>query len=442
MRINVISAGIVAASVVALLGASSSPAFAYGSEGMFGGRPNPDSSMALANPVEVKTDRPERAQSVMEHPRPDYDPAPITLGSFDLYPSLDIGQSFDDNIYATKSGKSSDAISNIRPVISALSNWNRHALSMTSFGDVNFFADNNSEDYRNFVTDLNGRYDIMTETWIAPRAGYQHLIEPRSSPDAVSGSEPTQFDVKTAGFTVHRGLGLLKADVNYDYKRFDFYKTPSALGPISQKDRNRSKHMVGGKIAYSVSENLKPYVKSNYVWLDYDNNPAHKSQGYETLFGSTADFGGITSIDLYAGWLSREFHNFTADSRVLVPTFGGRFDWNVTGKTSLVLEASRSLEETSSTLDNSYTSTGGSVTLTHELLRNVLLEGDFSFARSDYNGTSSRQDDELSAGMGGRYLINRNLYSDLNYTYTRHYSTNDPSEYIRNMATLRLGVRM
>lgn len=36
------------------------PSYVYGPEGLFGGRPQPDSSIILGNPVELKNDRPEQ----------------------------------------------------------------------------------------------------------------------------------------------------------------------------------------------------------------------------------------------------------------------------------------------------------------------------------------------------------------------------------------------
>lgn len=124
------------------------------------------------------------------------------------------------------------------------------------------------------------------------------------------------------------------------------------------------------------------------------------------------------------------------------PKLGGRVDWNVTGLTSVAIEANRTIEEVVLSNFNSYYQTGGSVTVTHELLRNVLLEGNTTYSHSDFNGSEDRDDDLVSVGLGGRYLINRNLYSDLMYSWDSRYSSNDSVEYDRNMVMLRLGVRL
>lgn len=423
-----------------IVGASSS-AWAYGAEGLFGGRAQPDSSVTLGNPLEYKTNRPDRAESVLDHPRPDYDPVPVEFGSFEFFPSLEMGETYDSNIYATRKNEVDDSITNVRPVVSAFSNWGRHALSMTTFGDVNFYGSNSHEDYQNFVADMNGRYDIMAQTWLTGRGGWQKLTETRSSPEAVSGTEPTTFAMAKGGLGFYRGVGKVNLAVDYDYKRFDYNDTPSSTGPISQTGRNRHEHEASTKIGYDWSGNFKPYVKGKYSWIDFDHNRMHQSQGYETVLGATADFGGITSLDLYAGVMARDFNNFTQKKSAFAPNFGGRLEWNVTGLTSLALEMNRSFEVTTLADYSSYIATGGSATLTHELRRNILLEANVGVTRSDFKGFGDRSDDQITTGLGTRYLINRNLYTDLLYNWDARTSNERTAEFTRNMVTLRVGVR-
>ncbi|MDD5587332.1 MAG: outer membrane beta-barrel protein, partial [Alphaproteobacteria bacterium] len=293
-------AGLVA---VALLAGLASPAQAYGPEGMFGGRPRPDDVIVLDNPV-LPEDRPQRAQSVLQHPRPDFDPVPITLGGFEFFPSAEMGAYYDSNIYAQPDDTTSDVIIGLRPAVSAFSNWSRHAVSTTVFGDLNFYTDKEDENYADFVSSVEGRYDIMPQTWVASRFGYQHLAEPRSSPDAVNGINPTTFNAANGGLTAYRGVGKVKAAGNYDLRRYFYNNTPTATGEIDQSFRDRTEQKLGPRVSYELTENLKPFVEGNYNWRTYDNFHAHQSNGYDAVVGATADFGGITSAEAYVGWMS------------------------------------------------------------------------------------------------------------------------------------------
>ena len=110
--------------------------------------------------------------------------------------------------------------------------------------------------------------------------------------------------------------------------------------------------------------------------------------------------------------------------------------------TSLAIEGNRSIEEATDPRYNSYLQTGTSATLTHELLRNVIVEGAANYSRQDFQGTASRQDDLFGAGAGFRWLINRNLYTDVNYNWSRRVSTDPTIGYFDNVITFRVGASM
>lgn len=432
--------GSVLLAVMVLAGAA--PAHAYGPEGLFGGRPMPDNTLALSKPVELRNDRPERSESVLDRPRPDYDAAPIEIGSFELFPTLELGETYDDNIFAANTNERDDAVGTFRPIVTLFSNWGRHALSLTTFGDINYFSEHPDENYNNAVVDVNGRYDIANQIWLAGRAGYQHLSESRGSPNDVGGSEPTTFNVANGGATFYRGVGKLRLNADYDFRQFDYNDTPSTAGDIDNSGRNRDEHVMGAMLKYDAGGNVQPYLRGSYNIRDYDSNPTHDSDGWQSVLGVTIDFGGITSLDLFGGWMVQYYDDFGTKEVISSPKIGGRLDWNVTGKTTVVLEADRSIEETTVTGFNSYYSTGGSLTVTHELLRNVLLEANYGYSRYDFNGLDKRHDNDMTAGLGARYLINRSLYTDLLYSWSNSDSSVDDSDYTRNMVTLRLGVRL
>ncbi|MCL2468773.1 MAG: outer membrane beta-barrel protein [Alphaproteobacteria bacterium] len=419
---------------------------AYGPEGLFGGRPKPDGTIALGNPVDLRQDRPERAQSVLEHPRPDFDPVPLEFGSFELYTTLELGESYDSNIYATRRNTRDDAVGTIRPIVNLFSNWNRHAVSITAFGDSNYFAFHPDENYNNGVIDVSGRYDIANQVWVNTRGGYQRLAESRTSPNSLGVlAEPTRFGMATGGVQGYYGPGKIKLSGGYDYRRFDYNNTPIIGGGTwDQKVRDRNEHVVGGKVAYEASANFKPYISAAYNRRDYDRADAlHDSNGYEGLIGFEADLGGITSVELFAGWMTQHYKDSPySKKRISSPRLGARVDWNVTGLTSVAFEANRTIEETSLLGYNSFYQTGGSATITHELLRNVLLEGNVGYSHFDFNGDGNRKDNGLSSGVGTRYLVNRNLYGDLIYNYERRFSNDQDSRFGRHIAMLRVGIHL
>lgn len=76
---------------------------------------------------------------------------------------------------------------------------------------------------------------------------------------------------------------------------------------------------MGGKLAYEISPNMKPYVRGSYNVRTYDHNPTHDPDGFNTLVGVEADFGGITSVDLFAGWMAQYYDDFSVKKIISSP---------------------------------------------------------------------------------------------------------------------------
>ena len=140
--------------------------------------------------------------------------------------------------------------------------------------------------------------------------------------------------------------------------------------------------------------------------------------------------------------MSQDYYNYSTNKVNSAPDFGGRIDWNVTGTTSLAIEGNRTIEESNDPLYSNYMQTGTSATLTHELLRNVIVEADANYSYDKFKGISSRNDDVFGLGSGFRWMINRHLYSDVNYNWSRRVSSDPTIGYFDNVITFRVGASM
>jgi hypothetical protein len=410
---------------------------AEANQGYFGGRPQLDSSLDMRRSTVEQYD-PIRGQSVAQRPRPDFDPVPIPLSSFYVYPAMSVAGYYDTNIYATQTNIHDDIVWKIDPTLAVVSNWGRHALALTAVGDINRYTHRDEENFQGGAVQAEGRYDITEQTWLGSTLGYQRVTEPRGSPTAPGNADsPAQYDLLTAGGEAFRGVGRLKTKLNYDYSLFDYDPiNVTGVGTVSQNGRNRTQNKVTAEVAYDVSENLKPFVRGNYEWRDYTAVQARSSDGYRLNAGARADFGGITSGEVFAGFLNRDYYNF-GGGQVDAVDFGGRLLWNVTELTSVEGEVSRSIDETTGT-SAGILSTGGSVTVSHELRRNIILEGNAAYTQYDFQ-TSNRSDDNYSVGTGVRYFFNRHFYADTTYDYNKRDSNVAGSDYDRHIFLIRVG---
>lgn len=93
---------------------------------------------------------------------------------------------------------------------------------------------------------------------------------------------------------------------------------------------------------------------AGYNIKTYEKNPTHESDGYEAVVGTVVDLGGITSVDVFAGWMNQNYDKSPTKKKLSSPRLGGRLDWNVTGMTTVIVEANRTIEETTLTGYDSY----------------------------------------------------------------------------------------
>jgi hypothetical protein len=425
-----------------LCAVASAPAFAYGQDGLFGGRPNPDGSVTINAPTQT-LDAPDRAQSVLQHPHLDYDPQPIRLGSFLVSPLIEAGVAYNSNIYSTPKPATSDEIIAVHPEVTAISDWSRHMISVTGSGDFDNFQQHTGQNITDAVFEASGRYDLMNQTWLAGQGGYQARQIPRANLNNSEGTKPVTYNLYSGGVSAYRGVGIIQALVDYTFNRYDYGSTnnAAAAGSLNVSELNRDINIVGGKLSYAKTQDFRPYVSMHYNTRSYASGGTGTSHGYKADVGTEWDLGGITSIDLYTGWINQEYPSFIAASANQALDFGGKLTWNVTGLTTVVLDASRSIEDSDIVGYDSFIASGGSATVTHELRRNVLLEGDAAYTNNNYRGSAPRQDHLAVVGAGTRYLINRFFYTDVNYSMTHRSSTVEGEGFVDHLVMAKLGVR-
>jgi len=407
--------------------------------GVYGQPINLDGSLDIRRSTTEQFD-PIRGQSVADRPRPDFDATPISVGSFEFFPAMNFTGYYDSNTFAQNGHENSDYIWKFNPAFSLLSNWGQNAVGLTGFGDFDVYSSDADQNYTSGALQAEGRYDIAHQTWIAGSVNYQRVTELRGNPSTPGNAlGPSQYNLYSGEANAYRGLGLLKAKVGYGVSYYDYSQLELIGGGFqSQNARDRVQQKVDGEVSYDYTENLKPFVRAGYNWRDYTADNTHSSDGENLDFGAKMDFGGIITAEAYLGYLRQNYFNFNDAIGAL--DFGGDLLWNVTGLTSVEVKASRSIEETEIGTASSYIASGGDVTVTHELRRNVLIDAHAGYTGLDYQAIF-RHDDYYDAGFGGRYFINRNLYTDMTYDLQRRGTDASDQNFTRHILLTRLGVQ-
>jgi hypothetical protein len=377
--------------------------------------------MAAASDIDSNFTR-DRNVSVTQRPREGYQAVGLRMGSFMAYPKLSVGAEFNDNIYATDGGETDDLIWRVAPELNLSSDWSRHALNAYARASILRYQDFDTENSEDVSVGASAQIDLLRNSFISLGADWAQLVEPRTSPNAVSGAvAPTEYETTGARIAISHELNRLRLSGGYDLKTFDYDdgRNPAG-GVITQQYRDRDEHTFTVRADYAVSPAAALFVEVARNERDYRlNRPAvtlvRDSEGYRALVGADFEAGATARGEIAVGYLSQEYDDPTLSD---IDGFGARaqVEWFPTQLTTVTFTGSRSIEESASPGSAGYTSANIGVKVDHELMRNVILTGNVSKGKDDYQGIT-REDDRFNAGLGATYLLNRNAGLTVAYSH-------------------------
>lgn len=400
---------------------------------------------AVTMPRPAPAQEPDRGVSVGQRPRPDFDPLGVRVGGFLLYPHIGLAERYDDNIFSDEDGEQDDFIAVVNPTAELRSDWNNHALNFIASVELGMYASSDDENYEDFAVAADGRVDILRSTFVTAGLSYAGLHEDRGSPDDVNGTEPTEFDALSpvVGFSHQFGRFVLNLDGTLNRLDFDDVATTGAA--INNDDRDRDEWNGTARLGYEIIPAYQAFLEGSYGTRDYDDafddaGFDRDSEGFSVVAGTLLDLGGVTFGELFLGYRSQDYDD-PALSTISGPIFGGEITWNVTQLTTVQGFATRTIEETTRVNASGFFATGLGATIDHQLLRNLLLGGNVSYANSDYEGID-RDDDVIRAGLHGRYLVHRSLYLSARYDYANRDSNVAGAGYDKNVIMVRLDAQL
>lgn len=392
-------------------------------------------SQDVQSPNEV-----ERGDTVMSRKRPDYDPVGVRLGGFFLYPDLSVQESYNSNVFATNSNEKSDFITSVEPTLDLRSNWNNHALNVHADSRVVRYWDYDDENFTDYTLSTDGRLDVLRDFRLFAGAGYQVRHEPRSSPDNQGGTEPTEYSVLGGNVAAEKDFNRLSLrwDGKAEQYRYDNVRNASGA-TLDQSGRDRDQYETGLKAGYEVGPLRQLYVMGTYNTREYDKLTSgfnRDSDGYLAAVGAQYDLTGIVFLDAYVGYRKQDY-----DDRRLNEidgwASGVKVTWNVTRLTTITGTVDRDIEETTLANSAGYFQTRAELRADHELLRNLILTGSVGYQNDSFEGIT-RDDDYYLAGLGAKYLINRNFSLSGGYSFRTRESNVPGSDFDENVVMLRL----
>lgn len=362
----------------------------------------------------------QRGQAVRDRPQPAYDAVELRVGGFTLWPRLQSAAVFDDNVFAAQNDVQAAATLRLTPDVTARSDWGRHQVQGYARLDLDRNLNVSSESATDWRLGGAGRLDVTQGAHLTLGLDLQHGHEARTAvgTDPLT-VRPVAFDGVSARLSGQKTRGRLRLDASAEMQRRDYRDGAYAAGAlVEQDDRDRTTLTLTGRAAYALSPATAVYLQVAGDDRDYrraPDRPDRTSTGRETLAGVDFELGGLMRGDIALGHRRQTFDD---------PRFGdldgfggrGRLTWFPTALTTVSVAAERAVADTGVVGAAGARRTDLSLSLDHELLRNLILSARAAHVDDAYVGRD-RTDRRFSVGLAADYRLNRRqgLTADLNW---------------------------
>jgi len=389
-------------------------------------------------------------QPVSAHPQ-DYKPLGIRAGTFMLHPGVELAAEWTDNVFYSNNDEQSDFIYHLRPYVTAQSTWSRHSLTVRLAADFAFYNDNSFRNYQDYFLNIAGRLDVKTRSSFNYNLDFMRLHEGLNDRAAQQGIDPTIYYMYDAGLGFNHQFNRLSFAVRYAYINLDFDNNIGFDGDIiDNQDRNRHDNIFDVRLGYQLKTEMQVFIGGNWRQVSYQeefdsNGLARSSEGYNLRGGVSMGITEVLNGDFYV-----TYHDMSYDDPTLPDVsgwaLGAGLTWLPTRLTTVRGSITSNVQQTTNEYASGYLGTLYAFRVDHELLRDLQLSAKVSYRNSDYTlvanaPSGARQYDHVwSAGIGANYFINRSMYLNLSYDYSKLTSNLPTDDYTVNTVWLVFGL--
>lgn len=368
-------------------------------------------------PQPTVTQAPNPAQESAAAPLPSeastdaYAAKGIPLGGFRLFPTLEVGANYDDNVYLTQTHTRDDYYFKETPQALLQSQWSRHEFDVYGAAGLYQYATLGEQNHNDWDVGGDGRLDILRGFDLSGNGSYsvEHLAN--SSPDQPTNAKtPSEFSVTETGATLayhpyHFGFSAGGTFTRYVYDPTLLINDTS----LSNADRNEDAYTAFVKGSYEFSPGYAAFIQgidnSAHYDLTFDRSGLRRdNDGYAVNVGLDMLVTDLVRGNVFVGYLDQRYKAPLQD--VSGFNFGANVDWYASPLWTFHLTASRTLNGT--ILATASTEDDRTVRLSTDFLvrPNITLNAFVGYLDSDFVG-SPRDDKYVLAGITLSYHMNR-----------------------------------
>lgn len=383
-----------------------------------------------------------------------YDPRGVRIGSFLLFPVLELDEAYNDNVFAqpTGSGTTASFLQVIRPSAELRSNWSNHMLNFYARGIIGFYTAAPTQNYQDVSVGADGRLDIQRNWNTYGALSFNRRHEDPGLPNTVSGpSNVTIYNQLAGSAGYYQKINRLSGRAEFSADNFNYYDNGLgvAQGVVPNSDRDRTELREALRLGYEFLDGYEFWVRGSLNQRLYATQVdatgfARNSTGWDVVGGITLDLGGLTTAEAFAGYLQQNYVN-QGTPPLQGPQFGLLAYWNPLKELWVKPYVRRTVNEAAYVGDSGYLNTAMGLNVTYNLRPNIRLDGRGDYTIADYqsfSSTNSRYDQYVTFGAGVTYSPVPEFFIGPSYQYVHRSSSQPGLDYSQNLILLRFGVRL
>jgi hypothetical protein len=369
---------------------------------------------------------PEKVVGVRDRPRPEYDPLGIRLGGFELTPSLNVEETYDDNIYATDHGLIDDFLTATTGSISVASQGQRPSVSATGSFTDNRYLHNSVENYLDFSGSAGLGYLFGSTTSLNATSQFNRTHVSRQTPNfPLDAITPPAVD--TSGGAIGANHSFIGGDLrlNVQYLSFSFLDAKFANGiKVSQSPNDHDELTIdlrGDILATPTGSAFLHLIHKEYIYGNAPSGTLSRDSTVDTAaIGATFLLTNLMKGEIGVGALRLRDHE-AVDNSLTTVSVRSNLEFFVSQLVTATATLERAEGPSNIAGSSNFISTSAGGVLDYEFRRNVILSATFSRDYRIYTGVNASET-TIQTAARARWLLNRSLTLDFAYTLSRRNS--------------------
>jgi len=369
---------------------------------------------------------------VLDRPHPEYDALGIRAGTFLVFPKVEIGIGYDDNVYAAEDDAIDDVIYSISPSVSVESTWSRHSLGFSAAANIQRYADLGGEDSDQYRAQATGRLDIRRDANVSGTISYAQAVESRGSSGYTTVTEtPIEYDTVRATLAGVKDFNRVRLSGSLGISEVDYKDNETFAGtPVDFDFRDNQTRTASARLDYALSPATALFGEVGVTGVDYDSIGGvsnRDSDGVRVLGGVNFELTNLVTGEVSAGYITRAFDD-GATSDVEQFAYRASLNYYPTQLVTVGLKGETTINDSGVLTTPAYVSDSVALQVDYEVLRNLIVSGVADYSRDNYQDID-RTDDRYGIGATATYLLNRRAGISLTYSQL----TQDSSGAARNV---------